>query len=257
MTNEALKSFLDNKAAFYNEKWFVLDDPISIPHQFTRKEDIEIIAFLTATLAWGQRKMILKKCAELVRLMDNSPYEFIMHVDDAQLMRFNKFVYRTFNGTDALYFLCALKEVYTHSGGLESIFTDGYKKYGHIKGTLQYFRDVFMSFQPMPRTSKHVANTAKGASAKRLNMFLRWMVRADGIVDFGLWKDIPQSALMIPLDVHVGNVARELGILHRKQNDWQSVEELTKQLRLFRPSDPAYYDFALFGLGVYESSQRK
>ncbi len=256
MTNEELKSFLDDKAAFYNEKWFVLEDPVSIPHRFTKKEDIEIIAFLTATLAWGQRKMILKKCAELVSLMDNSPHEFLMQIDDSQLMRFNKFVYRTFNASDTLYFLSALKEIYTHSGGLESIFTDGYKKHGHIKGALEYFRDVFLSFHPLPRTGKHVANTTKDASAKRLNMFLRWMVRDDGIVDFGLWKGIPKSALMIPLDVHVGNVARDLGMLHRKQNDWQSVEELTEQLRQFRPQDPAYYDFALFGLGVYESQKK-
>lgn len=248
-----LKLFLDEKASFYNQKWFIINDPISIPHRFSCKEDIEISAFLTATISWGQRAMILKKATLLMGLMENSPYEFITRYSSKEFSKFGSFVYRTFNGYDCIYFVSALREIYLHHQGLEKVFMTGYAN-GSLKEAMCLFRKLFMSFEPMPRTGKHVANVNNNASAKRLNMFLRWMVRKEGAVDFGLWKDIRPSDLMIPLDVHVGRVARQLGLLERKQDDWKAVDELTAALRLFRPDDPVFYDFALFGLGVYEKT---
>jgi uncharacterized protein (TIGR02757 family) len=250
-TNWALKSFLDEKAGLYNQKWFIQNDPISIPHRFSLKEDIEISAFLTATISWGQRPMILKKAALLMQLMDNSPHAFLTQSSTKEFSRFASFVYRTFNGYDCLYFVSALREIYLHHKGLQQVFMDGFGS-GSTKDSLTGFRNVFMSFEPLSRTGKHVADVNRNSSAKRLNMFLRWMVRGNDEVDFGLWKGIKPANLMIPLDVHVGRVARKLGLLHSKQDDWNAVEELTAALRLFRPDDPVYYDYALFGLGVYE-----
>ncbi len=247
-----LKLFLDEKARTYNEKWFILNDPISIPHRYSKKNDIEISAFLTATISWGQRAMIVKKAGVMMDMMDNVPYEFITQASTNEFSRFGSFVYRTFNGYDCLYFVSALREIYLHHQGLETVFMEGYRKNGSVKESLAGFRDIFMSFEPLSRTGKHLANVSKNTSAKRLNMFLRWMVRNDGVVDFGIWNEINTSDLMIPLDVHVGRVARKLGLLERKQNDWKAVEELTAALRIFRPEDPVYYDYALFGLGVYE-----
>ncbi len=246
-----VKELLEHHTARYNEKWFILQDPISIPHQFKRKEDIELAGFLTATLSWGQRASILKKANLLMEWMDHSPYDFITSAKESDHQRFNEFVYRTFNGIDCQYFMSALREIYLYHGGLEELFTEGFKKESSIFSALVHFRSIFMSFSPMPRTGKHVADVLKGSSAKRLNMFLRWMVRSDGVVDFGLWNNIPASALMIPLDVHVGRVARDLGLLKRKQNDWKAVEELTQTLRAYSEEDPVKYDYALFGLGVY------
>jgi len=249
---QEVKEVLDQKAAFYNNAGFINDDPISIPHRFTAKADIEISAFLAANLAWGQRKAILKKCSQLIALMDNSPGEFLASATDKELVRFNTFVYRTFNGADAQYYICALREIYKEHGGLETIFTNGYLASGTVKGAIENFRCSFLAYSPLKRTTRHVADVQKGSAAKRMNMFLRWMVRDDGIVDFGLWKRIPKTSLMIPLDTHVASVARKLGLLTRRQNDWKAVEELTAILRGFKPEDPVYYDFALFGAGVYE-----
>jgi uncharacterized protein (TIGR02757 family) len=252
MINELeLKEFLDEKALFYNQKWFILKDPVSIPHCFKRKEDIEISAFLTATISWGQRPMILKKASLLMDLMENEPFEFITQSSGNDLAIFNKFVYRTFNNIDCIYFISALREIYLNHGGLENIFMTGYQNKS-IKETLIYFRKLFISFKPSGRTCKHIANVEKDASAKRLNMFLRWMVRDDKIVDFGLWKGISEADLMIPLDVHSGRTARKLGLVQRKQDNWKTVEDLTLKLKTFRPNDPVFYDYALFGLGVYE-----
>lgn len=247
----ALKSFLDEKASFYNQHWFIQNDPISIPHRFNQKEDIEISAFLAATIAWGQRPMILKKADLLMQLMDNSPHAFLTQTSTNEFSRFSRFIYRTFNGYDCLYFVGALRAIYIHHQGLEQVFMAGFGS-GSTKDSLTGFRNIFMSFEPLSRTGKHVADVTRNSSAKRLNMFLRWMVRGNDEVDFGLWKRIKPANLMIPLDVHVGRVARKLGLLHRKQDDWKAVEELTAALRLFRPDDPVYYDYALFGLGVYE-----
>ena len=253
MKNLELKKILDEKANFYNQKWFIQQDPISIPHQFSKKEDIEISGFIIATIAWGQRPMIIKKATILMEMMENAPYSFITQTSIKDFEKFNKFVYRTFNGIDCVYFITALRQIYLFHGGLESVFMKGYKN-GSIKETLIYFRKIFFSFEPFERTYKHIANVEKNASAKRLNMFLRWMVRNDNIVDFGLWKNISTAHLMIPLDLHVGRTARKLELINRNQNDWKTVEELTNKLKLFNPNDPTFYDYALFGMGIYEKS---
>jgi uncharacterized protein (TIGR02757 family) len=250
-TNE-VRDFLDEKASFYEARWFIDEDPVQIPHLFSKKEDIEISGFLTATLAWGKRTMILKACRNLMERMDMSPYEFLMQASDHELSVVDGFVYRTFNSVDATYFLSALTKIYRQKEGLHEVFSDGYRQ-GGIENALIHFRQVFMSFQPPERTNKHVANILKNASAKRLNMYLRWMVRTSSPVDFGLWNNINMSDLLIPLDVHVGRVARSLGVLRRKQNDFKAVKELTSNLAGLRPDDPIFYDYALFGLGVYEN----
>lgn len=248
-----LKAFLEEKYNQYNQVRFIETDPVSVPHQFARTEDIEIAAFLSATIAWGQRTTIIRNANRLVEQMDRQPFEFMVNSSSVELKRFDSFVHRTFNGIDCRYFILALTAIYREKGGLEKLFSDGFAVDGTIKTAINCFRDNFLSFTPPPRTGKHIANPATGSSAKRINMFLRWMVRsAKGGVDFGLWASIPSSALMMPLDVHSGSVARKLGILQRVQNDWQAVEELTANLRLFDPSDPVKYDFALFGLGAFE-----
>jgi uncharacterized protein (TIGR02757 family) len=248
-----IKEFLDEMSDKYNNPKFVDPDPICIPHQYDLKEDIEIAAFLSATIAWGQRPTIIRNGNKLIRLMEGVPYEFLTRTVSLNQERFESFVHRTFNGADCLYFMQALSSIYREYGGLEKLFSDGFCIDGTVKTAIIYFRNKFLSFNPQRRTEKHIANPEKGSSAKRLNMFLRWMIRPpDSGVDFGIWSAIPTSALMMPLDVHSGRVARKLGLLHRTQNDWQAVEELTANLRLFDPSDPVRYDFALFGLGVFE-----
>jgi uncharacterized protein (TIGR02757 family) len=255
--DEKLKQILDQKAAHYNQGWFIEQDPVSIPHLFTRKEDCEISGFLTATLSWGQRAMILKKARLLMEWMDMQPYAFVTGAGDRELQQLSRFVYRTFNGIDCQYFVSALREIYLHHGGLEAVFTNAFLKEKSVFQALLAFRTLFLSFSPIERTGKHVANVMKGSSAKRLNMFLRWMVRTDGNVDLGLWRQMDATQLMIPLDVHVGRVARHLGLLNRSQDDWKAVEELTLRLKSFRPLDPVFYDYALFGMGVFEKSQTK
>jgi uncharacterized protein (TIGR02757 family) len=255
MYNSELKDFLEEKYLQYNSINFIESDPVSIPHLFSRKEDIEIAAFLSATIAWGQRPTIIRNAYRLLELMDHVPFDFLTNGSNPEIERFTGFVHRTFNGEDCRYFMIALSEIYRYHGGLEAVFVSGYEKHGTIKGAITWFRELFLSFYPEVRTQKHIANPDKGSTAKRLNMFLRWMVRHDKCgVDFGLWKKIPASALMMPIDVHSGNVARKLGLLSRKQNDWEAVEELTANLRLFNSADPVKYDFALFGVGVFEKS---
>jgi uncharacterized protein (TIGR02757 family) len=252
-SQSVLKKFLDEKYNQFNCLNFIEVDPISIPHQFSRKEDIEIAGFLSATIAWGQRPTIIRNANKLIRLMDGEPYEFLTRTAIEDPERFESFVHRTFNGTDCFYFMNALSSIYREHGGLEKLFTDGFSIDGTVKTAIIHFRERFLSFDPQHRTEKHIANPDKGSSAKRINMFLRWMIRPSiSGVDFGLWNSIPVSALMMPLDVHSGSVARKLGLLQRTQNDWQAVEELTANLRIFDPSDPVKYDFALFGLGVFE-----
>lgn len=246
-----LKEFLEIKENKYNHSGFIELDPISIPHQFTTKQDIEIAGFLSATIAWGNRKSILKSANQLMRWMDHAPYDFIVNHGPKDLIPFEKYIYRTFNGKDCIFFLKALKNIYTNFNGLESVFTTGYNKNMLIKDAISYFRSVFLSLPHEARTTKHIANPLKGSSAKRINMFLRWMVRNDNKgVDFGIWKDIDKSHLMLPLDVHTATVSRKLELLSRKSNDWKAVEELTSALKLFDKNDPVKYDFALFGIGV-------
>ena len=248
-----LKDFLDQKADLYNAPDFIESDPIQVPHQYSHAEDIEIAAFLTATLAWGQKATIIASARRLLSNMSGGPFEFVNTAGEEDLEIFLPFVHRTFNGFDCIYFLKSLRHVYQYHGGLRAVFETSYADSGDLGQALVHFRQVFFEHAEPGRTSKHVADVSRGASAKRINMFLRWMVRRDTRgVDFGLWKGIPMHALYIPLDVHTGKVARKLGLLTRKQNDWKAVEELTSRLREFDPEDPVRYDFALFGLGSFE-----
>jgi uncharacterized protein (TIGR02757 family) len=250
---QQIKTLLDGKYAQYNNFDFIETDPIQIPHLFAKKEDIEISAFITATIAWGQRKSIIKNAKNFVSLTDNDPYEFIMHASDKEIKMFQHFVHRTFQGIDCMFFIDSLRNIYTNHSGLENVFTTGFLKDKTIFSAIQYFREIFFSIPHPERTRKHISDVSSNSSAKRINMFLRWMIRTDGhAVDFGLWKNIPSSALMLPLDVHTGNIARQLTILHRKQNDWIAVNEVTSILRIFDPADPVKYDFALFGMGAFE-----
>ena len=251
LPSQELKSFLDTKYLEYNCEGFIPNDPVSIPHLFEKKEDIEISAFLTATIAWGNRNSILKNSNRLIKEMGFYPHEFIINATERDLLAFENFVHRTFNGADTIFFLQSLQNIYKNHSGLEAVFTEGYSNGQTIYGSLAHFRSIFLEPVHQKRSEKHIANVAQKASCKRLNMFLRWMVRNDNRgVDFGLWRQIPASALMLPLDVHTGNISRKLGLLARKQNDWQAVEEVTQNLRLFDAGDPVKYDFALFGLGV-------
>ena len=253
--SENIQTFLDQKVTSFNHSSFIGTDPIQIPVLFDTKENIEIAGFLAATLAWGQRPTIIRNARQLVSLMNNNPIEFLLHTPEDEWDVFLSFKHRTFNGSDCIYFLKALRNIYLNHGGLEQVFTQGYQNENSIFSALVYFRKVFFELEHHHRTEKHISNVEKGASAKRLNMFLRWMVRSDQAgVDFGLWKQIPASALMLPLDIHTGNVSRKLGLLIRTQNDWKAVEEITAKLREFDPEDPIKYDFALFGLGVFEKS---
>ncbi len=254
LTNsKSVKSFLNDKVLQYNQPSFIVTDPISIPHLFHKKEDIEIAGFLTALISWGRRTAIIKSANELVELMDNSPHDFIMNATSNDLSKLTRFVYRTFNSDDLLFLINSLQDIYSNQGGLERVAISSFENTGNIKGIIIGLRDALLMNSHLNRSEKHLANPEKGSAAKRINMFLRWMIRQDNKdIDFGLWKNIPQSALMCPLDVHSGRVARKLNLLSRKQNDWKAVEELTNNLRRFDPEDPVKYDFALFGLGVFE-----
>jgi uncharacterized protein (TIGR02757 family) len=247
------KEFLEEKTLLYNRSSFIHTDPVSIPHLFSRKEDIEISGFLSATIAWGQRPSILKNATKLIQLMEYSPHDFIRGFTEKDLHRFQHFVHRTFNGIDCIYFLRALRHIYLDYGGLEMVFTSGIKNTQDLKDAIIHCRTIFFELDHLKRTEKHFSNPGEGSAAKRINMFLRWMVRKDkNGVDFGIWKTISPSLLSCPLDVHSGRVARKLGLLKRKQNDWKAVTELTNNLRSFDPQDPVKYDLALFGLGVFE-----
>jgi uncharacterized protein (TIGR02757 family) len=252
MKQAEIKEFLDEKVEKYNRPSFIETDPIQVPKQFSQKKNIEIAAFLTATISWGNRPAIIKNALRLMNLMNNNPLEFILQASEKEINHLNTFVHRTFNGQDCIYFFHSLKNIYTNYGGLQQVFESGFRKNNSVESALKHFHQVFFEL-PGERTRKHIANVERGASAKRLNMFLRWLVRDDNCgVDFGLWKGIPASELMLPLDVHTGNVARKLGILQRKQSDWKAVEEVTETLRKFDRNDPVKYDFALFGLGIFE-----
>ena len=253
LSAEELKNFLEAKTAKYNSPAFIESDPISIPHRFTKKEDIEISAFLSAVIAWGNRKSIIANATRLMEMFDNSPHYFILHHSPADIKPLRKFVHRTFNGADTIYFVRSLKNIYLNHGGLSGVFkAHSNKTDDNLAASITHMKKIFYSL-PRPRTTKHLPDPLANSSAKRINMFLRWMIRHDKCgVDFGLWKFIEPSQLSIPLDVHTGNVARKLGLLKRKQSDWKAVAELTSMLRTFDSSDPVKYDFALFGLGVFE-----
>ncbi|MBP1677900.1 MAG: hypothetical protein H6Q20_2459 [Bacteroidetes bacterium] len=251
-----ITALLNDRVKRYNNPDFIQTDPIQIPHRFCKKEDIEIAGFLAATIAWGQRKSIIKNANQLMDLLDNSPYEFITQSSEREKEIVSSFVHRTFNGNDCMFFLASLQNIYRHHGGLEQVFNQGYLTDRSIYGALKHFRTIFLELPHNKHANKHLSDVTANSSAKRLNMFLRWMVRTDDMgVDFGLWKTIPPSALMLPLDVHTGDVARALGILSRKQNDWKAVEEITAVLRGYDTADPIKYDFALFGIGAFENKK--
>jgi len=287
-----LKDFLDVKVDLYNRPDFIENDPVCIPHRFKLKQDIEIMGFWSAMLAWGQRKTIINKCTELIRLMDGSPYDFIINHEYSDLKRLTEFKHRTFNDTDTLYFVEFFKQHYKNFDSLESAFlpvngclkepqirddflviTPGEDKIispsstpcfasqmetSVVENSLNYFRSYFFSLPDFPRrTIKHVSSPLQKSTCKRLNMFLRWMVRYDDKgVDFGIWKSIRPADLICPTDLHVERVARKLKLITRKQVDWQTSLELTQNLRQFDPADPVKYDFALFGLGIEEQFQK-
>ena len=253
LSSSELKSFLDEKYDLYNRDSFIDTDPIQIPKAFSKKEDIEIAGFLAATIAWGQRPTIIKNANKLMNWMDHTPHDFIMNAKDSDFDAFAEFKHRTFKGEDAIFFMKALQNIYRNHEGLEAVFSKPVKGGGDIKMALAYFREVFFSIDHPLRTEKHVSNVLKKSSAKRLNMFLRWMVRSDSrAIDFGLWESISPAELYLPLDVHTGRVGRKLDLLKRKQDDWKAVDEITMSLRQLDPSDPVKYDFALFGLGIFE-----
>ena len=248
-TQKELKVFLDEKVIQYNTLDFIDNDPIQIPHQFTLKEDIEISGFLVSTIAWGNRKMIIKNGRRIVELLGNTPYDFVMNYNDKQLSRMDNFVHRTFNGEDLKYFIRSLRNIYTKYNGLESVFVQ-FQEQTTLQPAIAQFHQLFFELPHFQRTRKHVANPEKGSVAKRINMYLRWMCRKDNAgVDFGIWT-IATSKLSCPLDVHSGNVARALGLISEKNNNLKALQELDSALRKMDAQDPVKYDFALFGLGV-------
>ncbi|MGO3707108.1 MAG: TIGR02757 family protein [Mesonia hippocampi] len=252
MKTTELKAFLDYKVTVYNQARFIETDPIQIPHLYKRKEDIEIAGFLTATIAWGNRKSIIKNAHRMLALLEHSPADFVINHSKKDLQQLENFVHRTFNLTDFIYFIEALQHIYKKHQGLENVF----KTYSSATSTqiaIHEFKKIFFEIPHPQRTTKHISDPHKGSAAKRINMFLRWMARKDNNgVDFGIWNSITPSQLSCPLDVHSGNVARKLGLLTRKQNDAKALLELDTNLRKLDPNDPVKYDFALFGLGVFE-----
>lgn len=252
LNQRELKEFLDSKVTQYNHPRFIESDPIQVPHQFNKKEDIEIAGFLTATIAWGNRKSIINNAHRMMELLDQSPYDFITNHTSSDLEKLEGFVHRTFNGDDFIQFVKSLQHIYENHGGLENIFTK-YTNKTSVQATISQFKSHFFEIDHLQRTQKHISDPLKNSAAKRINMFLRWMVRRDNAgVDFGIWKSLTPAQLSCPLDVHSGNVSRKLGLLKRKQNDAKALLELDNSLRQLDPIDPVKYDYALFGLGVFE-----
>jgi uncharacterized protein (TIGR02757 family) len=252
MNFSELKEFLDEKVILYNNPNFIESDPIQIPHLFSQKEDIEIAGFLAATISWGNRKMIIENSHKMMLIMGNSPFDFVMNHKEKDLIQLQNFVHRTFNATDFEYFIKSLKNIYRKHNGLEAVFAKNQEK-DSMQRSISEFKKIFFEVDNLTRTQKHISDPENNSAAKRINMFLRWMVRDDKKgVDFGIWKTISASKLSCPLDVHSGNVARKLELLFRKQNDGKALFELDTNLRKLDKNDPVKYDFALFGLGVFE-----
>jgi len=250
----SIKALLDDRVEKYNTPDFIPNDPVSIPHRFTKKQDIEISGFFAAILAWGQRKTIINNCLKLMELMDNAPHDFMLHYQEQDLKRFLGFKHRTFNDTDLLYLLYFFQEYYRQHESLETAFTGENNQLYTQKERLEHFHTTVFSLDEAPhRTRKHIATPARKSACKRLNMYLRWMVRKDDKgVDFGVWNKMPMADLICPCDVHVERVGRKLGLITRSGMDWLTAEELTARLRAFDPFDPVKYDYALFGLGIEE-----
>lgn len=252
LNKSQLKEFLDEKVAQYNTCDFLDSDPIKIPHTFSKKEDVEIAAFLTATISWGNRKSIITNAKRMMVMLDQDPYNFVMQHQETDLKALEPFVHRTFNSLDLITFLSGLRHIYTNYKGLEAVFSKQAEAHS-LQPAIHYFKQVFFEIEHLPRTQKHISDPLKNSAAKRINMFLRWMVRPENTgVDFGIWKSLHTKQLSCPLDVHSGNVARKLGLLTRKQNDGKAVFELDTNLRKLDANDPVKYDFALFGLGIFE-----
>lgn len=252
LTRTQLKAFLDDRVELYNRPSFIGLDPISIPHRFTGKEDIEIAGFLAATIAWGNRVAILRSADKMLAHMGDSPYDFVINHRERDLKSIDGCIHRTYFAEDFIYFIEALKYIYLEKGGMEEVFAV-HQSGDSMQPAIHEFGKVFFELPHNPRTRRHLSDPYKGSAAKRINMFLRWMVRRDDRgVDFGLWHSVSPSVLSCPLDVHSGNVARKLGLLTRKQSDAKAVAELDAVLRDLDPADPVKYDFALFGLGVFE-----
>lgn len=250
MNFEELKSYLDEKADQYNNPDFIENDPLQIPHRFSAKQDIEIAGFLSATISWGNRKSIIKSAEKMLDIMGNSPYDFVLNYSEKELASIqDKSIHRTFNGQDFAYFIRQFNRIYKENESLENLFkiNDPEINFSHA---IERFRNSFLEAEKH-RSHKHISSPYKNSSAKRIIMFLRWMIRKDKRgVDFGIWENIDQKYLSIPLDVHTGNISRKLGLISRTQNDWKTVEKLDEVIRKFDKNDPAKYDFALFGLGV-------
>lgn len=252
-TLENLKEFLDEKAAFYENPAFIETDPIQVPHRFSRKQDIEIAGYLTATIAWGNRLSILKSAQKMMQLMDEDPYNFVLHHSPKDLKSFKTFVHRTFQAQDLQFLIQGLKKAYQEVDSLESFFHPSDSFSASLAENIHNFRRYMLEIPHEKRSEKHIADPLKGSAAKRIFMYLRWMVRPNTQgVDFGIWNRITPAQLSCPLDIHSGNVARKLGLLNRNQNDAKAVQELDAHLRQLDPNDPVKYDFALFGLGVFE-----
>ena len=252
MTLLELKEFLDEKADFYEQKEFIQNDPIIIPHEYEDKFDIEISGFIISIISWGNRKSIINSGYKIMDILESSPYDFIMNHSQKDLKRIKGSIHRTFNSDDLVFFIKSLKNIYTNYNGLEGIISN-VKNGNNLQERISNFKKIFFELNHLERTKKHLPDPLKGSAAKRFNMFLRWMVRSNKKgVDFGLWKSILPSELSCPLDVHTGNIARKLGLLKRTQNDSLALNELDKKLREMDKNDPVKYDFALFGLGVFE-----
>lgn len=253
--DKKLVVFLNEKVKQYNRPSFIAADPICVPHRFTKLQDIEIAGFFAAIFAWGNRTTIVNKATELMALMDNAPHDFSINHTSADLKKLLAFKHRTFTATDLLYFVQFFHLHYAQHNSLETAFSTWmHETDKNVEHALNGFYKYFFSFPDVPgRTLKHIACPAKNSACKRINMYLRWMVRQDNCgVDFGLWKQIKPSQLVIPLDVHVARVAQQFKLLDRKQNDWQAAVQLTQQMKMLDAADPAQYDFALFALGVLE-----
>ena len=251
MEHAELRELLDELWDRYDREEFIAEDPVAVPHRFTTRDDREIAGFLVATIAWGSRPMIVRNGLRMMHFLDDAPHDFVLNASDRELESLRPFVHRTFNGSDLIHFVRAIRAMYAEYGGLGRFVESRYAATGDMRRVLSDFRQAFFSTAHPSRCEKHLACIDRGASCKRLNMYFRWFVRHDDRgVDFGLWRSIPMSALYLPLDLHTGRVGRALGLLERRQNDWRAVEEITARLRELDPDDPVRYDFALFGAGI-------
>ena len=251
LEREELRDLLESLHDRFNCEDFIEADPISVPHSFSGTEDREVAGLLAATIAWGNRKAIVKSAHRMMRYMDNAPYDFVVNASERELATLQSYVHRTFNGEDFKDFVLGMRHIITHWGSLGGYFESHYDKMRDMRSVLSAFRRDFHAAEHNAHSEKHLSSIDKGAACKRLCMYLRWMVRYDNRgVDFGLWRKIPMSALYIPLDIHTGRMGRELGLLRRKQSDWRAVEELTSSLRCFNADDPVRYDYSLFGVGI-------